>query len=335
MNKKIAFFTPYFESNRGNATTTKRIVRGLNNAGIDTLVIPYLELRWTKELEYEIEKCDLYHILHFYRFAKWNMQNNLQLTKPYILTSGGTDINHSLTNQSQVEEMEKIILNASAITVFTKDGQDKVSALYPKKNIHIIPQSVWFEEHEGPYAFKFNKKDLIILLPAGIRAIKDPLFVWEAIRELKSRFKDLQFIIAGVVIEKNLHQKILKICQEYKWVHFMEDVPFHQMKGLYDIADLTINTSISEGQSSSILEAMYNYCPVLVRENKGNVSIVTHEKTGLVFSDEQEFFNMAIKLLTDQVFTQKIVKDAKSYITQYHSVEKEIKQYIGLYKTYS
>lgn len=145
MNKKIAFFTPYYYSNRGNATTTKRIVHGLKEAGIDTFVVPYLEERWTEEKDEKIAECDLYHILHLYRFAKWNMCRELPLDKPYILTSGGTDINHDLANPAQVAEMDRMIQRASAITVFTKDGREKVQSVYPEKEVVVIPQSVWFE----------------------------------------------------------------------------------------------------------------------------------------------------------------------------------------------
>ncbi|MFZ3587806.1 glycosyltransferase family 4 protein [Bacillus sp. DJP31] len=334
MSKKIAFFTPYFKSNRGNATTTKRIVHGLNQAGIETFVVPYLEEKWTEEKEMKVLECDIYHILHLYRFAKWNMCRELPLSKPYILTSGGTDINHDLGNPAQLAEMDKMIHLASAITVFTKDGQEKVKAIYPEKEIRIIPQSVWFEDFDEPLSFTLPTKKPVLFLPAGIRSVKDPLYVWEAIKELKKKFTDLQFIIAGVVIEKDLHHQVMDICQQYNWVHFLEDIPFHQMNMLYKHADLTINTSISEGQPVAIMEAMYNFCPVLVRENEGNLSIVTHEKTGLVFSDSTSFFEMATKVLTDEELATKITLQAKNYIMQHHSLEKEIQQYIDLYNTY-
>jgi glycosyltransferase involved in cell wall biosynthesis len=329
LTKKIAFFTPYYHSNRGNATTTKRIVYGLRQSGIDVYVVPYLE-----EKGEQIDECDLYHILHIYRFAKWNMCRELPLDKPYILTNGGTDINHDFANPAQVAEMDKMIQNASAITVFTKDGQAKVQSIYPNKQISVIPQSVWFEEREESTSYHLPDKTPIIFLPAGIRSVKAPLFVWEEIKELKKSFPDLQFIIAGIVIEQDLYHQIMQLCQQYEWVHFLEDVPFHQMGSLYRNADLTINTSISEGQSSSILEAMYNDCPVLVRENEGNLSVVTHEETGLVFSDPPSFLKMAAKLLTDKELNEKMIRNGKRYIIKHHSLEKEIQRYTDLYKKF-
>lgn len=330
MNKKIAFFTPYFNSNRGNATTTKRIVHGLKEAGIDVHVFPYLEERWTDEKDEVLKECSLYHILHLYRFARWNMCRELQLDKPYILTNGGTDINHDLANPGQLEEMKKMIDGADAITVFTQDGKRKVHAAYPNSTVEIIPQSVWFEK-EDKLTVQLPDKKPVILLPAGLRAVKDPLYVWDEIKVLKGEFPELQFVIAGVVIEEEVHKEVLTLCQEHEWVHFLEDVPFSQMASLYKQADLTINTSISEGQPSSIMEAMYCGSPVLVRNNEGNMSVVEHNETGLVFQNKQEFVEMAYSILTENEKTKHLTKQAKRYITEYHSLDREIQQYIHLY----
>jgi glycosyltransferase involved in cell wall biosynthesis len=334
LTNKIAFFTPYYHSNRGNATTTKRIVHGLNQAGVDTYVIPYIEERWTDEKEEKLKECNLYHILHLYRFARWNMHQELPLDKPYILTSGGTDINHNLANPAQVAEMDKIIKHASAVTVFTKDGQEKVQSIYPNKQVHVISQSVWFEEGEETFSIDLPEQKPIILLPAGIRSVKDPLYVWEGIKELKKTFTDLQFVIAGVVIEQDIFHDIMEICKRYKWVHFLEDVPFHQMKSLYKLADITINTSISEGQASAIMEAMYNDCPVLVRGNEGNLSIVTHGETGLVFSDKTVFVEMATRILTQKEMTKSMTDRATLQIKEKHALQIEINQYIDLYNQF-
>ncbi|MBM7659242.1 glycosyltransferase involved in cell wall biosynthesis [Bacillus mesophilus] len=334
MTKKIAFFTPYFHSNRGNATTTKRIVHGLREAGIDVFVVPYLEERWSDEKEEQLKKCDLYHILHIYRFAKWNMCRELLLDKPYILTNGGTDINYDLANPAQVAEMNQMIQAASAITVFTEDGRSIVQSLFPDKIIKIIPQSVWFEDRNDADVLQLPKGNPIIFLPAGIRAIKDPLYVWKEIKELKKTFQNLQFIIAGIVIEKDLFHEIDKLCKQYDWVHFLEDVPFYQMKQLYEHADITINTSVTEGQSSSIIEAMYNGCPVLVRANEGNLSLVKHEETGFVFTDQQSFFMMATKLLTNKDLTDTISTNGEKYVLEHHSLQKEVGQYIQLYNQF-
>jgi glycosyltransferase involved in cell wall biosynthesis len=51
-----------------------------------------------------------------------------------------------------------------------------------------------------------------------------------------------------------------------------------------DIADVVLNTSVSEGQSGALLEAMAaGAVPVVARANEGNASLVVHGVTGLLF----------------------------------------------------
>ncbi|OWK13935.1 GLT1D1, partial [Cervus elaphus hippelaphus] len=48
-----------------------------------------------------------------------------------------------------------------------------------------------------------------------------------------------------------------------------------------------VNSSVSEGMSAAILEAMDLEVPVLARNIPGNSAVVKHEVTGLLFSDPQ------------------------------------------------
>jgi glycosyltransferase involved in cell wall biosynthesis len=330
---KIGFFTPYYKSNRGNATTTRRIIHGLNEAGVNTSVFPYLEEPWSEEKERQLADCHILHIIHLYRFTRWNMSEGLTLNKPYILTNGGTDINHDIANLNQGQEMSKLVEGSSFITVFTKDATEKLLNVYPdqKDKIKIIPQSVWFEESKELEAIRLPKVGPIIFLPAGIRKVKDPLYIWEEIKALKQIYKELQFIIAGVAIEDELYKQILLLCQQHEWVHFYENVPFSRMEQLYRQSDITINTSISEGQSSALLEAMYCGSPLIVRKNEGNLSIVTHGETGFVYDKSSEFLNYAKTILNNQKIRETTIAKAKEFVLANHSLKEEIKHYISLY----
>jgi glycosyltransferase involved in cell wall biosynthesis len=62
-------------------------------------------------------------------------------------------------------------------------------------------------------------------------------------------------------------------------------------------ADALVNSSISEGMCNSILEAMRVGCPVIVRGNKGNRSIVSHCQTGMLFDTPEAFVESAKALL--------------------------------------
>ena len=85
--------------------------------------------------------------------------------------------------------------------------------------------------------------------------------------------------------------------------------------------DGLINTSISEGMSISILEAMINKCPVYARNNKSNLDLITHNENGFVFRNNHEF-----KILANKN-TDNIVENAYNYVLKNHNEENEEKLY--------
>ncbi|XP_069352896.1 glycosyltransferase 1 domain-containing protein 1 isoform X4 [Eulemur rufifrons] len=80
-----------------------------------------------------------------------------------------------------------------------------------------------------------------------------------------------------------------------------------------------VNSSVSEGMSAAILEAMDLEVPVLARNIPGNAAIVKHEVTGLLFSDPQEFVQLAKRLVSDPALEKEIVANGKEYVRVHHS----------------
>ncbi|WP_158234849.1 glycosyltransferase, partial [Pseudomonas sp. 2995-1] len=69
-------------------------------------------------------------------------------------------------------------------------------------------------------------------------------------------------------------------------------IAFEEMGNIFAEADLVINSSYEEGQSTAVCEAMGLGVPVIVRKNAGNCSVVTHEKTGFVYEDPTQFIDL-------------------------------------------
>ena len=111
---------------------------------------------------------------------------------PYICIAGGTDVNA----ESNASECKDVLRNANEIIVFTKDMEKKIISL-PYFNVNagirvsVVPQSIDIEEVISVRNRIDENKDwlrklcsipgesnfLLVLLPAGIRAVKDPSFL--------------------------------------------------------------------------------------------------------------------------------------------------------------
>lgn len=330
-NMKIAFFTPFIKQNRGNATTAKRIIAGLQSAQIEVTVYAYEEDKLTAEKAAELQACSVFHILHITRFLQWKSAHQFDLNKPYIITNGGTDVNHDLLKVNDGSLLE-FLERASAICVFTDDAKKKISNLIEHSNIVTIPQSVWFPEETTSFQPPSEDGYPKVLLPAGLRKVKDVFFLVEELSKLRSIYSNMRFVIAGILIEAEVYEELIQYQQKYPWLSFYEDIPLDGMKKMYEWADVVLNTSISEGQASSILEAMKIGSVVFARRNPGNESVITDNVNGFLFSTKDEFFQKIRALLENQAKHQQVIEKAKDYIENHHSHSSEVQRYISVYR---
>ncbi|XP_074777609.1 glycosyltransferase 1 domain-containing protein 1 isoform X2 [Athene noctua] len=110
-------------------------------------------------------------------------------------------------------------------------------------------------------------------------------------------------------------------------VHLLQEVPQDDLHAAMKRCFAVVNSSISEGMSAAILEAMDLDIPVLARNIPGNAAIIKHKETGLLFSNPQEFVVLSKSLMNDPIMKREIVTRAKDYVKKHHSWESERKTY--------
>ncbi|CDQ56356.1 unnamed protein product [Oncorhynchus mykiss] len=94
-----------------------------------------------------------------------------------------------------------------------------------------------------------------------------------------------------------------------------------------------VNSSVSEGMSAAILEAMDLEVPVVARDIPGNTAVVQHEVTGLLYSSPQEFVRVSQRLLVDGELRERVVANGKRYVEKHHSLDHEREAYQRLVDT--
>jgi glycosyltransferase involved in cell wall biosynthesis len=321
----ILFFAPYFNQPRGNSTTIKRIVHFLQQENICTSVIPYMENdNWHRA------DADIYHILHATRFIQWQNKNDFILNRPYLVTMGGTDINIDLQAKMD-DDMFTFLNDATFITVFTEDAKAKVNRLFPRwtEKTIVIPQGIWL-----PWNISIAKDELVprILLPAGLRPVKDVLNVVPALDELIYEYPNLNFSILGANLDENVHRQVQTMAQQRPWMTYAGVVPYEVMKVWYEQAQIVINTSLSEGQSLALMEAMAMGRPVVARKNEANLHLIHHEETGWLYETMDEFKEAVHSIVNNVTLRKKVIHQAKAWIAEHGSPESETLAYINLYE---
>jgi glycosyltransferase involved in cell wall biosynthesis len=105
----------------------------------------------------------------------------------------------------------------------------------------------------------------------------------ESVPIVLSKVNSARFIIAGDGELLGYHKSLANELGVDYAIQFMGLVPNDQLPELLCSADVYVSTSISDGTSASLIEAMSCGLPVVVTKIPGNEEWVDHGKNGLLF----------------------------------------------------
>ncbi|EUB56986.1 Glycosyltransferase 1 domain-containing protein [Echinococcus granulosus] len=131
-----------------------------------------------------------------------------------------------------------------------------------------------------------TKLDSFFLFVGRLRPIKDPKYILQPFLELARdrSTRHLQLLYVGSVEEDcDEIQSFLSEVDKHESIHWMASIPQPQVHALMTAAICLINSSLSEGQPLSIMEAMTLGCPVVARNISANKDLIDHGETGLIF----------------------------------------------------
>ncbi|XP_012518853.1 PREDICTED: glycosyltransferase 1 domain-containing protein 1 [Propithecus coquereli] len=163
----------------------------------------------------------------------------------------------------------------------------------------------------------------VFLLICGLRQVKDPLYLVDAFSVLPLR-RHLTPIVKHSEVETHfvdpvLTREVKAKVQRAAGVRQIGELPQEDLHAAVKNCFAVVNSSVSEGMSAAILEAMDLQVPVLARNIPGNAAVVKHQVTGLLFSDPQEFVQLAKRLVSDPALEKEIVANGKAYVRMHHS----------------
>ncbi|MFD2923776.1 glycosyltransferase [Halobacillus naozhouensis] len=324
---KILLASPNFHQPRGNTVTVQRIADSLAKLTIDTEIISTTEKEWTS-----LPEADLVHGFHAYHFYKF-MQSLDKKPEPYIVTITGTDLNHDLFDENKREDVFASLRGAAAIHVFDDKAKSVITNELPdvEDKVFTIAQGNSDFPEEIPPVEK-EENSFLFVLPAGIRKIKNVPAAIQMMENLHEKFPTVRLWLVGPIIEEEEGKTVQELVRQHDWIQYLGQVPHSTMGSIYQRADVVINTSHSEGQPSALIEAMGYGIPVLVSNNPGNQSIVTHQKTGFVYSSPNEFLDYSEQIINNNEIKQKIGQQAKQYIIEHHSNTYEANAFVTIYK---
>ena len=287
---------------RGNVTTAKRLARGLHAHG-------WLAARCDARTDArEWPSAELVVALHAVNAAPrvraaCDPRDGVPALRgrPYVVMFTGTDL------VPDPPESARDAVAHGAVAVALGDAAALAAALSypePKGGLHCIRQGVdpLPIVSEWPSGVpRLAPEDELLLLPCGVRAVKDPARAVRALASLAAERPHLRLWIAGPEMEAEaaaeLREAILRAnaaCAE-PWARWLGAVPRDQLRPLVERAQLVLSTSRAEGGApNALLEAVECGTPVPAR------AIVAHREfpgAAYLFTNDEELRGLAARHL--------------------------------------
>jgi len=262
------------EPGRGNRTTVDRWIEFVRGFEIE-VVAPGAEPAHRPDV------VDGYHALHG---GPWALELARRFRVPLVVSLGGTDL--------FAPGVEPVILAADCVTgAFREFGERLRERLGRAVPYAVVPRGVRVPGDLPPRASRGR-----VLLPAGLRPVKDVLTAIDLLERLRARGLPLALRILGPPLDQAYAAKVRSRAGPF--VAVGEAAPL-DMREAYLDADVVWNTSLHEGGSNALLEAVAHGCAIFARDVPGNRELLREEGAqGALFdprdTDGAEAFHRAL-----------------------------------------
>ncbi len=125
---------------------------------------------------------------------------------------------------------------------------------------------------------------VVILSVGRLHPVKDHAFLIQACQQLKKKGMEFLCLIAGDGPERDKLEYLIYQSELFEQVRLLGHVSHSHLRGYYEIADMVVLTSRSEGIPLTLMEAMAHAKPVIAPAITGIPELVSDGRTGFLYS---------------------------------------------------
>ncbi|MDY6894137.1 MAG: glycosyltransferase family 4 protein [Thermotogota bacterium] len=266
--------------------------------------------------------------------------------RPVILTSHGT-VEYSgwknIINMLYNGTIARWLLSSAdkIIALSSKQSDILVNIGAKQEDIVVIPNwvdlskiSLNINTEEFLSSYKLNNKK-IILFVGGLIPRKGINYLIDSMKHVKS--DSILLIIGGEIhahigVERLLKEQVKRLGLDN--VLFLGRVPIEDLECAYNVADIFVLPSLSEGLPLTLLEAMaYKKC-VVATDIPGNSDVIKNNENGILFEvgNSAELAEKIDYLLEDDILRGKMGKNARLNIEDKYSLDLAYMKILDVYK---
>jgi len=339
---RIALVTPFaLPFPCGNSVLAQRLRDGLHKTG--EFEVAFFDCGADAADRVARFAPQLLHSVNAERPYPWIKKYFLQGKKaPWVITLTGTDYNAWCGVSAPPEAVRVSFARADALVVFHEDAREAVRQCLPAaaSNIHVIAQGVT-PPASGSDTQRIRQRcgirpeAVVFLMAAGIRPVKNLAAAFAAFSEVEKSVPAAELLLAGPVIDREEAERIFSLGSRLRCFRYLGEMAPPAVRELMAAADVFLNTSLHEGMSGAVLEAMAAGLPVIASNVTGNRALVRDNENGLLFApgETAELTGAAVRLALDRSLRSMLGSAGKKIAAACHSPEQEIENYQRLYRS--
>lgn len=243
---------------------------------------------------------------------------NLLWGKPLIVTIHGSDLRLAMERQGVLRRLFVFVCkranHLSCVSEIQKKEMEAVG--FREKDITVIPMGVdqEFIEARKRRNDKPKNQSFTILSNRNLLPIYNLSLLIQSIPLVLKEEPQTRFLIAGNGLEREKIEKEVRDLNVDKSVQFLGSVPHEEMSGLLTKADIYVSTSLYDGTSVSLLEAMAAGVFPIVTDITSNREWIRDGENGFLVpvNDEQYLANKIIDAIRDKGLLEKAREENRS-----------------------
>jgi glycosyltransferase involved in cell wall biosynthesis len=266
--------------------------------------------------------CDVVH-------AHWAIPTGLiaawvesLLKRRFIVTIHGSDLRMALESPGFLRKLFVYVCkNATHLNCVSEVQRREMALLgITGERISTIPMGIdeVFLKIGKNRRAELDRKPFTILSNRNLLPIYNVSLLIRAIPIVLKEEPETKFLIAGDGSEKETLERQVKNLNINSSVKFLGRVPHEEMPDLLSQADIYVSTSLDDGTSVSLLEAMGSGAFPIVTDIAANREWIANERNGfLVPVDGKDFLaNRIIDAIRNQAFLEKSRKENISIVQE-------------------
>ena len=263
------------------------------------------------------------HVLFGNMATKYGFYSALAGYKPFILVIWGSDILVAPKRSFLRRFMVKFVLKKADAVIVDSDVQENAAISLGCKPQKIL-KFPWFDSDS--VNIKFSRSTIreklgwrfnpIVISTRKHEPIYGVEYLIEAIPHIIKEAPNIRFLILGKgQLSEKLRQRVRDLGIE-QHVNFMGQVTRGKLLACIKASDVYVSTSLSDGTSSSLLEAMTLKVPSIVTRIPGNVEWIKDGWNGILVpaKNPQQLAEKITLLIKDESLRKQIGESALNTI---------------------